>query len=116
MKKIIGLVTLITIIMSCGILKKGNTQTVVIQTNAECGQCKERIETELNYVKGVRFAELKVETKELTVKFNDEQLTLQELRTIVTEIGYNADELKANPSAQKVLPTCCKPGGMEKTE
>jgi copper chaperone CopZ len=36
---------------------------VTIQTNALCGDCKERIETALNQTKGVVYAELNMETK-----------------------------------------------------
>ena len=50
--------------------KKSKSETAVIQTSAECGDCKNRIEEGLNYTKGVAFAELDLETKKVTVKFN----------------------------------------------
>jgi len=46
--------------------KKSKFQTVIIQTSAECGDCKERIENGLNYTKGISFAELDLETKKVT--------------------------------------------------
>jgi len=55
-------------------------QEVEIQTSAECGQCKKRIEDKLNYTKGVLFAELDVPSKKLTVKFNTEKITLIEVK------------------------------------
>jgi len=33
------------------------TITSQIQTSAQCGDCKERIEGKLNYTKGIKFAE-----------------------------------------------------------
>jgi copper chaperone CopZ len=93
---------------------KGKTQKVLIKTSAECGDCKERIESKLNYVKGVVYAELDVETKELTVKFKSDKITLEEIKKIISEIGYDADEVKANPENQAKLPACCQPGGMKK--
>jgi len=87
-------------------------QTVVIKTSAECGDCKDRIEGYFNYIKGVKFAELDVPSKNLTIKFATSKFTLQEIKERVTQIGYDADELKANPEAQKKLPLCCQPGGM----
>ncbi|MCE3295616.1 MAG: Heavy metal transport/detoxification protein [Crocinitomicaceae bacterium] len=92
--------------------KADNKQTVVIKTSAECGQCKERIEEKLNYVKGISFAELNYETRELTVKFRSDKITLDEIRKIISGLGYDADEVKADPDAQKKLPMCCQPGGM----
>lgn len=89
-------------------------QTVQIQTNAECGACKKRIEEKLNYTKGVKFAELDLTNKVLTVKFTTKQISLDEVKKTVSEIGYNADEVKANKTAQENLPACCKPNGMKK--
>ncbi len=90
------------------------TMTVEIKTTAECGDCKDRIEGKLNYTKGVIFAELNYETKILTVKFKTSKISLEEIKKIVSELGYDADEVKANPTAQKALPLCCQPGGMGK--
>lgn len=93
--------------------KKGKYETASIQTSAECGACKERLEGMMNYTKGVKFAELDLETKKLTVKFNPKVITLAELKKKIADIGYDADEVKANPEAQEKLPACCKPGGMK---
>lgn len=88
-------------------------QTVVIMTSSECGDCKERIEGALNYTKGVVFAELDVATKQVTVKFATKKITLQQVKEVIAAIGYDADEVKAVPAAQKKLPLCCQPGGMK---
>lgn len=88
------------------------SQTVIIKTSAECGECKERVEGKLNYTKGITYADLNYKTKELTVKFKPAKISLQQIRQIVSELGYDADEVKANPEAQKKLPLCCQPGGM----
>ena len=93
--------------------KAPKTQTVVIKTSAECGDCKERVESKLNYTKGISFAELNYEKQELTVKFKTDKISLDEIRKIVSELGYDADEVKANTKAQKELPACCQPGGMK---
>lgn len=92
---------------------KPKVREVVIKTSAECGSCKERMEAKLNYVKGIAFAELNYETKELTVKFKTDKITLEEIKKIISDLGYDADEVKANPEAQAKLPKCCQPGGMK---
>jgi len=91
----------------------GQTQEVVIETSSECGACKKRIEEKLNYTAGIKFAELDVPTKELTVRFSTKKISLAEIKKIISEIGYDADEVKANPTSVKKLPACCKPGGMK---
>jgi cation transport ATPase len=83
---------------------------VTIQTNAQCGDCKERIETALNQTKGVVYAELNIETKVVEVKYKVSKTDPAILHKVVTSIGYDADDQKADPIAQKALPLCCQPG------
>lgn len=113
MKSIVIILSTI-VLSSCAVFKPAEKETVKIQTNAECNMCKERIEGELNYVKGIVFAELHVESKELTVKYKPNKITVEEIRKEVSKIGYDADDIKAKKDAQEALPACCKPGGMEK--
>jgi copper chaperone CopZ len=94
--------------------KKSKTQTVVIQTSAECGDCKDRIEQGLNYTKGVVFAELDLESKKVTVKYNSKKISLQQVKEKINSIGYDADDMKASQESVQKLPACCQPGGMKK--
>jgi periplasmic mercuric ion binding protein len=88
--------------------------TVLIQTSAECNSCKVRLEDKLNYTSGVKYAELNLEDKKLKVKFNTKKITLDEIRQIIAQVGYDADSVKANPKSVKNLPACCQPGGMDR--
>ena len=90
------------------------TETVVIHTSAECKECEERLETGLNYTKGVVFAELDLESQNVTVKYNAKKTDAETLKKVINELGYDADDRKAQPEALNNLPSCCKPGGMEK--
>lgn len=93
--------------------KKSKLETAIIQTSAECGDCKDRIEEMLNYTKGVKFSELDLETKKVTVKFSPKKISLSQIKTKLSELGYDADEVKSNPESVKKLPLCCQPGGMK---
>ncbi len=90
----------------------GQTVTDTIRTSAECGQCKDRIESKLNYTKGVKYAELNYETKLLIVKYKPTVISKDEIYRILNELGYDADAKKADPEVVKTLPLCCQPGGM----
>ena len=109
-----NLVMVLLTFLSINVVSAQKAEKVVIKTSAECGDCKERIESKLNYTKGISFAELDYETKELTVKFKPDKITLAEIKKIISELGYDADEVKANAVEQKKLPLCCQPGGMKK--
>lgn len=92
----------------------GQSEEVVIRTSAECGSCKTRIEEKLNYTSGVKFAEVDLAANTITVRYNTKKISLDELKTIITDLGYDADDQKAKQSGIDKLPKCCKPGGMAK--
>ena len=87
---------------------KKDLVTVEIQTSAVCGQCKERLEHDLAFEKGVKFVELDEETKVLTIKYKKDKNTKENLKKAITKVGYDADELPANLKAYNALPACCK--------
>ena len=87
----------------------GKTVVIKIKTSAECDMCKKRIEKEVSLMKGVKKAELDLTTKVLTVEYNPKKTSPEKIRQRISEIGYDADEVKANNRATKELPHCCQP-------
>lgn len=85
-------------------------ETVKIKTSAECDMCKAKIEKEVGLTKGVKKATLDLTTRELTVIYNPSKTTVAKIKTVISNAGYDADEVKANNRAQKKLPDCCQPG------
>ncbi len=91
---------------------QGKTATVNIKTSGECEMCKESIEKEVNLMKGVKSAVLDTATKVLTVVYNPKKTSPEKIRTVISNLGYDADDVKANNRARRQLPDCCKmPGG-----
>ena len=93
------------------IAAKAQTEKVEIKTSAICGMCKNTIERDLAFEKGVKSADLDLETKVLTVEYNSKKTTPDKIRTRVTKVGYNADDKKRDPKAYSKLPACCQEGG-----
>lgn len=93
---------------------KKEWKEVKIKTSSECGMCKERIEGKLDYTKGIKNSNLDIDSKVLTVKYDPNKITVEQIKTIVVELGYDADDQKANTEAQQNLPKCCQPHGMGK--
>ncbi len=92
--------------------KKGKEITVMeVKTSAQCEMCKERIEKNMAYEKGIKFVELDLETKVLTLKYREDKTTSEQLRKAVSKIGYDADDVDADPVAYAKLPACCQKGG-----
>jgi mercuric ion binding protein len=88
--------------------KKSKTEKVEIQTTAICDMCKERIEKNMAFEKGVTAVSLDSETKILTVEFKKGKTDKEKLKKAVSKIGYDADEVPADPKAYDRLPSCCK--------
>ena len=86
------------------------SQTVVFQTSAQCGMCKDRIEGAMNFVPGVKYAELNMKDMSLSIKYNTKKISAGELRKRVAEIGYTADDVVPKEEDVKKLPLCCQPG------
>ena len=89
--------------------KPGNlTETAVLGTSAQCDMCRMKIEAKLNDVKGIKTASLDIRSKKLTVKYNPEKTTLDEIKKSVSDLGYDVEDMKANEVAHKNLPGCCQ--------
>lgn len=72
-----------------------------------CGMCKSRIEKALA-VKGVRYAVWDQQTKTLTVKFNPDVVTLQELHQRCADVGHDTELVKAKDEVYQNLHGCCQ--------
>jgi len=89
-------------------------EEIVIKTTAECDMCKRAIEKHLSFEKGVKKAVCDFENKEIKVTYNPEKTTPEKIRQSISNIGYDADDVKANNKAYQKLPDCCKKGEMHK--
>ena len=87
------------------------SQEIIIQTTAQCGECKTIIEKALMAEKGVRFAELDVKSKQAKVVFNPKKTTPEQLRKAISMVGYDADDVLADPAAVAKLNPCCTKDG-----
>ena len=90
--------------------KESKVDTVSIKTSAICNDCKERLEHDMAFEKGVKSVELDLDTKVLTITYKENKTTEEKLKTAVTKIGYDADEMPADQKAHDRLPACCQKG------
>jgi cation transport ATPase len=83
-------------------------EKIVIHTSAVCDQCQTRIESALLGQRGIYAAILDLATKDLTVTYNPDKINPEQLRTFISNLGYDADNVPRNMAAFDHLPTCCK--------
>jgi periplasmic mercuric ion binding protein len=86
-------------------------ETVAIQTSAQCGMCQAKIEKALFKAPGVVTGTLDLETMIVTVKYDSKTTGPEAIRTLIASVGYDADDVAADPEAYAKLPRCCQKGG-----
>lgn len=90
------------------------TQKAVIKTFLHCDHCKEcetcgqKFKTEMLKIKGVKMYELDDKAMTFTIYYNSKKTTLQAIKEGISKLGYDADEVKADPEAYESLDACCK--------
>jgi periplasmic mercuric ion binding protein len=111
MKRLI--LALLTLSLAFTVNAQSNVKTVGIKTSAICEMCKNRLEKDLTFEKGVKSVNLDLETKVLNIAYIDGKTNPELLKKRVTLVGYHADNLKRDPKAYEKLDPCCKDGGMD---
>ncbi len=106
---LILVVLLLTFISTKG-FAGSDTKTIKIQTSAQCDMCKETIEKGLAFEKGVKKADLDVDSSVLTIEYTPKKTNPDILKKAVAALGYDADEVQAETEAYNNLNECCKKG------
>lgn len=73
-----------------------------------CGMCKKTIENSLKDVKGISEGDWDRETDVLTVTFNPEVVTLEDIKQKIADVGYDSDSHRAKDEVYNSLPGCCQ--------
>jgi mercuric ion binding protein len=100
---------------------KKAVQTVTIKTpTVQCDMCKKRIEEYMIRETGVQKVTVDYKRKTTKVTFVTDRTNIENIKTAIANIGYDADDVTANEESYKELPKCCKKpedgGGMKKTQ
>lgn len=83
--------------------------TVKIQTpGVQCDECKRRIEEYIKYEDGVTKVVVYPKSHYTQVTYLTDRTNIENIKTAIANIGYDADDVKANEEAYKKLPKTCK--------
>ncbi len=86
-------------------------QTVSFTSSVQCDMCKDKIEKALALTKGVKSSEVNVEANQISITYNSNQVSTDDLKKVISETGYDADDVKANKASHDKLPKCCRKSG-----
>jgi mercuric ion binding protein len=113
MKKILW----ITMFLNCFFLlsraqqpvRKGALETATISVpTVQCEQCKQRIERYMSREDGIQMVKVDYKNHTCKVTYIWDRTTIENIKTAIANIGYDAGDVAADPEAYKKLPTCCK--------
>jgi mercuric ion binding protein len=84
-------------------------ETARIKTpTALCEACKPRIETYVKRIDGVQSINVNYRKGETVVKYVTDRTNIEEIKTAIANMGYDADDIPANEDSYKRLPITCK--------
>ncbi|MBI3140053.1 MAG: heavy-metal-associated domain-containing protein [Sphingobacteriales bacterium] len=105
---------LLTFIAFIGVVMVAQAQTKPVITatiktpNAACALCKDRIETYLKRYDGVMEINVNYRKGETRVKYISDRTDIEQIKTAISNCGYDADDVPADAEAYNRLPKSCK--------
>jgi len=83
--------------------------TVKIQTpTLQCDACKQRIEEYLKFEEGVTKVVAYPRSRYTMVTYLADRTNMENIKTAIANLGYDADDIPADPEAYKQLPKTCR--------
>ena len=111
--KIILVLAMILVTIN-GMAQQKKVQKAVIKTTIHCDHCKQcescggLLEQTLLKTKGIQMITLNEQEETIEVIYNSTKTDLPTIKTAISKLGYDADEIKADPSGYEKLDGCCK--------
>ncbi|NNC82215.1 MAG: heavy-metal-associated domain-containing protein [Flavobacteriales bacterium] len=72
-----------------------------------CGMCEDRIEKAVD-VKGVKYADYDLDTQTLSIIFNTQRITEEEIHQLLNEVGHDTERSMATDEQYNTVHACCK--------
>ncbi len=108
------LIAAIFFISNVAVAQQKTNQKAVIKTNIYCDHCKEcetcglKFKDQMLKITGVKMYELDEKKMTITVYYNAKKTDLMTIKKAISKLGYDADDVKADPQAYDNLDGCCK--------
>jgi len=103
MKNVIRIITMIMLALATTIgvqaqeqekKKDSKLTTVVLHSEISCNNCKQRIEKNIPFEKGVKDLKVSLADKTVTIVFRNDKNTSEKLCEAVTKLGYKSVIIK----------------------
>ncbi|RYZ51296.1 MAG: hypothetical protein EOP49_12065 [Sphingobacteriales bacterium] len=112
MKKLLFILAVTSLCNAANAQKKATT--INVKASIYCDHCKKcescglRLERSVYKVKGIKRVDIDESQKVVTVVYNPRKTNVDAIRLAISKVGFDADDVKANPVAYEQLDECCK--------
>lgn len=97
------------VVSSVAFSQQKAVQKAVINTpGVQCEACKTRIENRLVHEDGVSSVKADYKRHTVTVVWYTDRTNIENIKTALANMGYDADDVTAEPDAYKRLPKTCQ--------
>lgn len=87
--------------------KNSNLATVTFDVSLHCNDCKNKVEKNISWEKGVKDLVVSLEKKTVTVTFDTKQTSKENLQKAIEKLGYTcSDKCAAGSNAQTCKQSC----------
>jgi len=74
----------------------------------KCESCGKRLYNAIHEQKGIRKVSIDPDQKTVEVTYNADKVSADAIRQAIAKVGFDADDVKADPKAYEMLDDCCK--------
>ena len=116
MKRILTIaLSLLALTFAVNAQSKNDTKIseVKLSVNVHCDMCKQRIEKNIPFEKGIKDVDVNLSDKTVTVKYDNTKTEVETIKGLFKKLGYEAEVAKENAEAKetaqaKTTGGCCK--------
>lgn len=97
-------------ILSTGLIaqQKKPVTSKIMTPGLQCDDCKLRVEDYLKFEDGIGKVVAYPKSRYVMVTYFTDRTNLENIKTAIANVGYDADDVTANEDSYKRLPTKCK--------
>lgn len=105
----LGLVTSCLVFAGNAQIKVSDKAVISLPTLQNCDKCKDQIEFFLpKQVDGITKINVDLKKKTVAISWLTDRTNKEFIKTAIANLGFDADDIEAEPFAYKRLPACCK--------
>ncbi|MEO6682781.1 MAG: heavy metal-associated domain-containing protein [Ginsengibacter sp.] len=105
---LLAVVILLSFTMSSQAQKKPSEKATINAPGVQDEACKTRLENQLSRQQGITAVKVDYRRHKITVTWLRDRTNIENIKTVIANMGYDADDVTAEPSALKRLPKSCQ--------